>query len=67
MIQVIEADQWSACGDAPKLLEFDDLSRVRGFRLREGDGEPLKGNVWFIKDETTGKPKIWKANYDSSD
>lgn len=80
MITVIETDQWSACGDAFKFKEFDDLTQADcaesskalfggTFNLKEVDenARPYIGNVWFIKDPVTGKPKIWKANYDSSD
>ena len=35
--------------------------------LVKEDSNPYRGYVWFIKDETTGKLKRYKANYDSSD
>lgn len=34
--------------------------------VKETDS-PRIGNVWFIKDDVTGKLKFYKARYDSSD
>lgn len=38
-------------------------------KIREVDKEwfPSCGRVWFIADPETGKLKLYRANYDSSD
>ena len=80
-IRVLEVDQWTSTGNV-KNFDFEDFDagKVSGgdseairslglarVRIREVDENDSPGDacVWYVKGPD-GKPKFWKANYDSS-
>ena len=82
-VRVVETDQWTSTGNVTDFsMEDFDLAAVQGgdseaakaifggrghvIEVAE-DAQPSIGNVWFRPDPETGKLKIWRANYDSSD
>lgn len=82
MIQVIEVDQWTSSGNISNLdFDSVGLNDITGGdsesakaifggwfvrKMVDDNVRPDIGNVWYIRDEATGKCKMWKYSYDTS-